>query len=183
MKRLLVMATLAIIAMLPTGCGYQNPQLAARRQAAEVETINGAPVMLHARMWQNRTNELGLQLAFYNQIYNWFQKSELIRLAKTVGAAEYALDGEIIAIDEGLTRGTVRLTVGYALHDLQLGEPIWQVQGQTFSETFFIADNAARTQDNKRQALEKIADDLAESIYMRIHYILRERRKEPGRQP
>jgi hypothetical protein len=180
MKRLLVMATLAVIPLLLIGCGYQNPQLAARRQAAEIEAINGAPVMLHARMWQNRTNELGLQLVFYNQIYNWFQKSELIRLTRTVGEAEYALDGEIIAIDEGLTRGTVRLTVGYALNDLQRGETIWQVQGQTFSETFFIADNAARTQDNKRQALEKIAEDLAESIYMRTRYILRERRQTIG---
>jgi outer membrane lipopolysaccharide assembly protein LptE/RlpB len=180
MKRLLILATIAVTLLLLTGCGYQNTQLAARQQAAEVETVNGAPVMLHARMWRNRTNELGLQLAFYNQIHNWFQRSKLIRLARTMEEAEYTLDGEIIAIDEGLTRGTVRLTVGFTLQDLQRNEPLWQVQAQTFSETFFIADNAARTQDNKREALEKIADDLAESIYMRAHYLIYQHRQPAG---
>jgi hypothetical protein len=176
MKRLLILALLAVTPLLP-GCGYQNPYLAANRQAAEVGDDNGEPVLLHIGMWHNRTNELGLQLAFFNQLNDWFHRSKMVRLSREADEADYSLEGEILSIDEGMTRGTVRLTVGYALYDLRPGEPILQVAGQTFSGTFFIADDAARTRENKRRALEKIAGDLAESIYMRTHYLIGERRR------
>jgi hypothetical protein len=176
MKKLLLVAVLGIAPLLLSGCGYQNSYLAAKRERAELETAIGAPVSLHVAMWSNRTNELGLQLVFFNALSTWFQGSDLIVQAKKSEQADYALDGEVVAINEGLTRGTVLLTVGYGLRDLRSGETVWRVPAQTFSESFFIADNAARTQDNKRQALAKIADDLAESIYMRTLSALRDRR-------
>jgi hypothetical protein len=175
MKRLLVVAILTALSLLLVGCGYQNPYLAAKRDALRLETFTGEPVLLHAAMWDNRTNETGLQLVFYNTLHNWFQNSERIRLTRSTEEAKYTLTGEIVAIDEGLTRGTVRLTVRYGLDDLEDNRTVWQVPRQTFSENFFITGNAAQTQNNKRRALEKIADDLAESIYMRTLHLLRER--------
>lgn len=178
MKKLLVaIAILGIMPLVLPGCGYQNSYLAAKRERAELEAAIGAPVPLHVRIWENRTNELGLQLVFFNALYTWFQSSDLIVLTKKGGQAEYALDGEIIAINEGLTRGTVLLTVGYGLRDLQRGDTVWRVPGQTFSENFFITDDVAQTEGNKRRALENIADDLAESIYMRTLSALRDRRQ------
>jgi hypothetical protein len=175
MKRFLLPALLCLLPLLFAACGYQNPHLAAKREMAALEGAIEAPVVLQAQMWSNRTSELGLQLVFYNSLANWFQKSGRLRLARAQEEADYSIPGEIIAIDEGLTRGTVRLTVGYSLVDLHQGETVWQVPSQTFSESYFIDNSAARTQDNKRRALEKIADDLAESIYMRTLHHLRNR--------
>lgn len=172
MRRLLFLMLLIGLPSWLAACSYQNPYLAARNEAAALETAAGAPVILQVEMWGNRTNELGLQLVFYNSLADWFQKSGRIRLARPQQEADYSIHGEIIAIDEALTRGTVRLTVSYLLRDLNRGETAWQVTSQSFSESFFIDATAAQTQNNKRRALEKIANDLAESIYMRtLHYL------------
>jgi hypothetical protein len=171
--RLLLLTVLVILPSWLAGCGYQNPYFVAKRESAEQKVPLGS--RLHVKMWKNRTSELGLQLDFLNALMTKFQDSNLIVLTTSDSQAEYALDGEIITSNEGLTRGTVLLTVGYGLRDLRKGKMVWQVPAQTFSESFYITEDAARTEDNKRKALDKIASDLAETIYIRTLNAFRNR--------
>ncbi len=178
MKRLMRVAMLGIMPLLFVGCGYQNAYLATQKEMAAMKAEIGSTVPLYLPMWTNRTNELGLQLSFVNALYTLFQSSDLVKLTKTSGQAEYALNGEILSITQGASRGIVLLTVAYNLKDLKSGKMVWQVPGQSFSESYYAdPTNAAKAQTNKRTALETIANDLAESIYMRTLQSIRDSRR------
>lgn len=173
MKRLLLLVLLGVLPVWLAGCGYQNPYLVAKREDAGLKGKAWSPVALHIEMWQNQTNQLGLPLVFYNALSTRFLDSDLVTLTQNDRRADYILDGRISAINEGLTRGTVLLTVGYGLKDLKSGKMVWQVPTQTFSQSFYITDDAASTEDNKQQALDTISDDLARIIYMRAISVFR----------
>ena len=168
-------ALLLILAMI-AACGYRPLS-----KIYELPELNGAePLAIYMPMWGNATNEFGLESRVYNKIADWLQGSEHILLKKKAAEAEYVLTGTIASLDLTTTRGTVRLTVRYSLKNTTTGEMIWPVASNTFSKSYLITGDSFTTDNEREKALDEIADDLGEKIYVRLLNAMTELRKIPA---
>lgn len=155
--------------MIPA-CGYHNPYV--NRQG---ETV--PPRKVYVDVWPNRTNELGLEAQLYRTLISWLKKSKHIQATGDRDSADYLLDGEISAINiPGLSYGlheqavevSVYLTLRYSLREKQTGRILWGKNGVVFEEPVSIETDPVTTRDNKKKALVRICEDLADSIYIRL---------------
>lgn len=153
-------------ALLLAGCGYRPP--------GEIRS-DRPPLKLALSNWQNQTNELAIEAELLQELSRWCSKTSLIRLT---GApeAEYFLNGTIVSLTSlghtySATDQAVELraglTVSYTLTDRQ-GKVIFQEPASILTEDYPLGDDAIRTRDNRRKALDRIFRDLSEEIYMRL---------------
>lgn len=155
---------LATIVLLLAGCGYYNPYLAPGNR----------PLTLHRSMWINHTTELGLDNTLFQAQADWLRKSPLITVSATAERADYSLTGAIERVNypeisfgafrEG-TEGRAELTVSFTLKDSKSGEIVWQ-KTSTRQQTFYMTQNPMQLQANRKAALQEIANDFAEEIYL-----------------
>jgi len=166
-KTLVLMAAAVLLA----ACGYYNPYVA---------RMNAKPVTLHRSMWENRTSELALESVFYRSLSTYLRKTPKIQLKDTDQEAEYSLSGVIESVDypelsysanreASELRAKVRITVRIVRNST--GETVWEKKnysGTETIETFAMDDDPGVLRSNKDKALRKIADDVAEMIYLTI---------------
>lgn len=156
---------LVTIVLLLSGCGYYNPYV----------DHGSRPISLHHSMWPNRTTELGLENTLFQAQSDWLRKSPLITLTDSSSMADYELTGSIdrftypeISFDkyrEG-TQGRAELTVSFAITDKKTGKIVWQRKDRVRKLTFHMSQNPNQLQANRRAALQEIADDFGEEIYL-----------------
>lgn len=167
------MVVLLLILVL-SSCGYSNPYV--------TKVSDNVPAKkLLITTWQNRTNELGLESAYFRLFNSWFKNSSRIKVVFDEEQADLKLTGEISAIDlPGLFYGPseealeikIKLTVRFTLRDVRNNSILWQEKQYVFYEPFLIDPAGERSEFNKQKALLRIGDDIAEIIYLRTHDIV-----------
>ena len=162
--------TLLLLLLPVAGCGYHNPYVPAAGEA-------GLPITLHLAMWENHTNELGLESTIFQTLNSWFRRNPRVRLTQDRAAADFHLRGQILAITlpgSAYTRYDqaqeveATLTVRFTLRKNNPDAVVCQKDGLTLSKFFTLTNDAASTRGNKEKALAAMADDLAEQIYDQV---------------
>jgi hypothetical protein len=150
-----------------SGCGYHNPNLVEKSSTSP-------PINIFVPVWENRTNELGLESLLHNALQNWLMQAHRIELAGDRSAATHILDGTIVSIffpgisyDAEARAQALKavLTVRYSLTDTQTGETLFADDQFILDEKYAIGTNLLQTEANKKTALKVLADDLGEHIY------------------
>ena len=157
-----------------SSCGYTNPYVHNNTQETKTKT-------LHITTWQNRTNELGLESVYFRLFNAWFKKSGRIAVVFDENEADLKLIGEISSInlpglfynslDEALEI-KIKLTVSFALYNTSNNIILWQEKQYVVYEPFLLDPTGEETQYNKKRALIRIGDEIAEIIYLRAHEIV-----------
>ncbi len=158
---------LGFLLVLTYGCGYHNPYAES----------GGRHIRLYHQMWKNRTTEVGLDNTFYQDQSDWLRRSPLISLTDSPASADYELIGSIDrlnlpeisfgAYQEGI-EGRADLTVSFAIKEVKTGKIVWERKSAQRQETFYMTQDPLQLQANRRTALNKIADDFAEEIYLQL---------------
>ena len=171
MRRLTILLLLYItICLTLSGCGYHHP-------LAGGQDYQGSPKTLYIDIWPNRTNEIGLESTIFKSLSSWFRKTPHIKHTQDKEKADFVLQGEIVSINvPGLSYGQFEteleekaiLTVQYSMREAGKDKVTWDMTKEVFEEEYQIENDAARTRNNRKQALAVIADDLSESIYFRM---------------
>ena len=172
---------IAAFVLLMAGCGYYNPYVGHGYKH----------ISLYRSMWTNRTTEIGLDNTMFQAQSDWFRKSPLLTLTESAAAADYELAGSIERIyypeisfgkfREGI-QGRAELMVNFAIKDRKSGKIIWQRKEHTGNQTFRMTQDPIQLQNNKNAALNRIADDFAEEIYLYLINQLMRPDPEPHRE-
>jgi hypothetical protein len=173
-KATLVLSLLLLVAFTFSSCGYSNPYT--RKAPQEIPSKT-----LLITMWENRTNELGLESKYFRLFNAWFKQSSKIAVVFEEDQADLKLTGEISAIDlPGLFYDSfdealeikIKLTVRFTLHDTRNNSILWQERQYIIYEPFILDPLGETTRFNKQRALLRIGDEIGELIYLRTHEIV-----------
>jgi hypothetical protein len=166
---------LLIISFFLTGCGYHNPYI-------EKEDTQKISKNLHITTWDNRTNELGLESVYFRILNAWFKNSSRINVTSIADQADLKLTGEIASIElpglfyddlDEAVEIKIKLAVRFTLRDSISGNVLWQERDYILYEPFIIDPVAEITKQNKKRALLRMGDEIAELIYLRTHEIVK----------
>ncbi len=165
---------LFLIVILLSSCGYTNPY--ARNNSKDTYTKT-----LFITIWQNRTNELGLEFEYFRLFNAWFKNSGRIAVVFDEDDADLKLIGEISSIDlPGLFYNSsdealeikIKLTVSFTLYSTTNNSILWQEKQYVIYEPFLLDPTGEETLYNKKRALLRIGDEIGENIYLRTHEIV-----------
>jgi len=165
---------LFLIVVLLSSCGYTNPY--ARNNSKDTYTKT-----LFITIWQNRTNELGLEFEYFRLFNAWFKNSGRIAVVFDEDDADLKLIGEISSIDlPGLFYNSsdealeikIKLTVSFTLYSTTNNSILWQEKQYVIYEPFLLDPTGEETLYNKKRALLRIGDEIGEIIYLRTHEIV-----------
>ena len=165
---------LFLIVVLLSSCGYTIPY--ARNNSKDTYTKT-----LFITIWQNRTNELGLESEYFRLFNAWFKNSGRIAVVFDEDDADLKLIGEISSIDlPGLFYNSsdealeikIKLTVSFTLYNTTNNSILWQEKQYVIYEPFLLDPTGEETQYNKKRALLRIGDEIGEIIYLRTHEIV-----------
>ncbi|MDF1577341.1 MAG: LPS assembly lipoprotein LptE [Desulfobulbales bacterium] len=165
-----LLSRIFIVVLLVQGCGYHNPYL------AKIERGEPAAVV-YMTVWENRTNELGLENLIFRQTADWLQQSRHLRITRDRSQADYILTGTILSVDYPATAFSItdvastlkaKIRTSYQLTERSTGKTVWRVEETLRQADYPAGGNAVRSQGNKKTALTTIADELGEQIYLRI---------------
>ena len=165
---------LFLIVVLLSSCGYTNPY--ARNNSKDTYTKT-----LFITIWQNRTNELGLEFEYFRLFNAWFKNSGRIAVVFDEDDADLKLIGEISSIDlPGLFYNSsdealeikIKLTVSFTLYNTTNNSILWQEKQYVIYEPFLLDPTGEETLYNKKRALLRIGDEIGEIIYLRTHEIV-----------
>jgi len=156
---------LAFLALCLSGCGYYNPYVAQGSRS----------ITLYHSMWSNHTNEIGLENVLFQAQSDWLRKSPRITLIDSAGGADFELTGTIDRVtypevsfgsyQEGI-QGRAELKVSFAITDKKSGKVVWQCKDRLRTLTFAMTQNPNQLQANRKAALQQIANDYGEEIYL-----------------
>ena len=128
-------------------------------------------------IFENRTSESGLERLITNDVIYEFTRNRKDILAGSVDHAEAVLYGIIHSIGietisrtdpNTSTERSVRLSVDMKLV-VPEGRVIWQVKGINSNEAYnVLPDNKYKTVQNRREAIAKLSQRLAEKVYTRM---------------
>ncbi|MFC1524669.1 LPS assembly lipoprotein LptE [Thermodesulfobacteriota bacterium] len=165
--------TFLVVCLLLHGCGYRNPYLSS-------DDDRGDPVRLHLMYWKNQTNELGLESLIHQKLTTWVIQSKQIKLVASPEEAEMLLQGTILAIeypgntfddiDKARTLKAI-MEFSYVLKDAESKKTLLSKRARR-ETAYAVGKDALFSQSNKKLALQKVADDLSEDIYLRLFYYL-----------
>ena len=165
MKTVCRLFPLIIIACIVAACGYRNPNI-----------YNGPHKNIYITEWKNRTSELGLDSKLYRSLTRWFQKSESISTVRQKEGADLILAGEVVSLElPSLSYGInsitaevkVRLRVRYIVKELTSNKIMLEVADQIWEESYLVSTNSSANMDNESKALDKIIEDMSQSIYQK----------------
>ena len=157
-----------LLLILVSNCGYRFTGSGAFPEGTQKIFI---PIL------DNRTSESGLEKLITNDIIYEFTKNRKDILAGSADNAEAVLHGFIHSIGiETISRNdpntsterSVRLSLDMKLV-IPDGRVIWQVKGINSNEAYIVLpDNKYKTVQNRREALAKLSQRLAEKVYTRM---------------
>ncbi len=160
-----------------TSCGYYNPYVA---------DSDSRPITMSRPLWINNTGEIGLENTMDMSLSNWLRKTKLIHLVDNPAQAQYELTGTLLDINyQEISYGNhllanelrANLRVRFSIIDHSNNKDkkaVWTQKNRTFTETLSVSANPITLQANKKEALAKITNDIAEAIYLHIiNHIMR----------
>jgi len=126
---------------------------------------------------ENRTSETGLEKLITDDLIYEFTRNRKDTLAGNIDDADAVLYGIIHSIGiETISRNdpntsterSVRLSIDMKLV-VPEGRVIWRVKGITADEAYnILPDNKYRTVQNRREAISKLSQRLAEKVFTRM---------------
>ena len=128
-------------------------------------------------MLENRTSESGLEKTITNDLVNEFTRNRKNILAGSIQQADAILYGIIHSIEiETISRNDPNISTERRIRlsvDMRLVVPedriIWRVKEITADEAYSVfPDNKYKTIQNKREAISKLSQRLAEKVYARM---------------
>ena len=130
---------------------------------------------LNIRVFENRTNENGLETRIANDLINQFIRFDSVRIADK-SSADASLTGIIrsvrsvtISHSDATTSAERRIQV---IIDLKLtsaeGTLLWSANAISAYETYEVSLEKAQTDKNKKSALAILSSRVAERIYYRL---------------
>ena len=161
------------------GCGYHNPYTWNLDNSRPTRSI-------YVSVWENRTNEMGLENLLFQKTADQLRQIRFLKITPDEGQADYILSGKVLGVDypassfdasDTAVRLNARVRVGYQLANRASGKTIWQetetIRGESYPVLAIPTDPeystaALRSQSNKMIALEGIAAEVAEHIYLRV---------------
>lgn len=171
-----LLTTLLLTAIFFSGCGYTNPYTLPTDTDGENDRIP-----LYLEMWNDETNLLGYQAVIQRSLVHWLKKSKKFVLVNDRSDTSHILSGAIHYADfPGLSYGTfdraveLRAKVKFSYKLKESENNLIKLEKKAFTKlkSYRVGSSAVATEDNKQSALQEIADDLAEEIYIELSYIL-----------
>ena len=149
------------------GCGYRFQGKA---------QLPGGAQYLYVDIFENRTNQIGLESTVTNAVVFEFTKRSKQAMVSDRGSADIIMKGIIRSVElttavasyrqSGGARG-VSLTL-----DVQMvtpdGKVAWSAVGLTDSDTYVVSEDKFLSQDKQRATLAVVATRIAEKIYNRF---------------
>mgnify|MGYP000282608440 CR=1 FL=1 len=138
--------------------------------------LPGGAQLLYVDIFENRTNQLGLETTVTNAVVFEFMKRGKQSMVSDRESADLVMKGVIRSVelstdvaryrDQGGAR-SVSLTL-----DVQLvapdGRVAWSAVGLTDSDTYVVSEDKFLSQDKQRATLAVVATRIAEKIYNRF---------------
>jgi len=152
-------------------CGYRHPSAAIGKPEAQ------GGIQLYVGIWQNQTNQMGLEADMHRSLIAWLQRNADITITAGKNEADFQLEGEVLEISHPtVTYGTYNpameltatVAVSYRLIDREDGAVLWQQPRTVLSKIYPVGNDVIHARDNRAKALALITDDLAEEIYLKI---------------
>ncbi|MEW6220573.1 MAG: LPS assembly lipoprotein LptE [Thermodesulfobacteriota bacterium] len=155
------------VCLLAAGCGYRHP-------AATM--AGGQHRAIRLPMWQNRSNELGLEATFQRALADWFRKAGWLVVTGSGDPAELELAGSIVklwlpgraygAFDRAEElRAQVTCDVRLLTAD---GRTLWHEPALVMDEPATVGEDAVASRDHRNRALARLASNLAERLGFRV---------------
>ena len=156
--------------LLLQGCGYHNPYTRTSGQDQSDATV-------HMSVWNNRTNEIGLENLIFQKTADWLRQIGSLQITSDPDQAAYLLSGTVLKVSYPATAFNptstattlmARIMVEYKLTDRASGKTIWQTTDTAREQSYPVGKDALFSQSNKNMALEIIAEEIGEHIYLKI---------------
>ena len=173
LKIILTLPVLAVL-LLTCGCGYHSPYAVPDGKALPEAGI-------HLKVWENRTNELGLESTIGQALADWIIQSKHLRIKTSSSDADYELSGILLSTgDSGTSYDAHDLVqilktvihMSFTLKETKTGKIVWTVADLGRETSYSVGPNTVSTRSNKQKALTTLANETAEDIYLRIFYTL-----------
>lgn len=166
LKRTIPLTLPWLFLVLATACGYHFS--GGGKLPGGIQTVN-------IRIFENQSGETGIETLLTNDIVNQFLRFDTVRIVEK-DRAEAILTGTIKSArirtiaHESPGRSTERRIT---LHlDVRLQSPdgrrIWSASDIASGDSFEVAAEKHRTEQNKKSAIANISERLAERIYYRL---------------
>jgi outer membrane lipopolysaccharide assembly protein LptE/RlpB len=164
-SRLLLVALMC--GAVGAGCGYHFQGKA---------QLPGGAQHLFVDIFENRTNQLGLENTVTNAVVFEFTKRSKEALVSDRESADIVMKGIIRAVELTTTVGSYRQSGGARSVSLTLdvqlvtpnGKVAWSAAGLSDSEMYVVSEDKFLSQDKQRAALAVVATRIAEKIYNRF---------------
>jgi len=165
-------ALLLALLMALSACGYSNPYVHNDTAGDKQGTVS-----IFVDMWGNKSSELGFQSYVQQSLVRWLKKSPHFSMARTPEQADYLLSGIIESVHlPGLSYGIfdravelrAEITYSVEVKNIKTGEIVLQRKDADWYESYSAGRNAAALEMNKREALRKVADNIAENVYVNL---------------
>lgn len=170
---------MTLLAVLPAllltyGCGYHSPYATPDSKALPESGI-------HLKVWENRTNELGLESVLGQALADWIIQSKHLRIKTCNSDADYELSGILLSTADSGTSYDVHdlvqtlktvIHMSFTLRETRTGKVVWTVADLARETSYPVGPNTVSTRSNKKKAFAILANETAEDIYMRIFYTL-----------
>ncbi len=158
-------ALLCLLLFLGSGCGYR---FSGEDAPFGIQT-------LHVPILQNRTGETGIETIFTDDLIYEFTRNGAMRLrdAESAGAV---LTGEIDRVSfktishkgyQVALERRVEVSMSLVLRDRN-GKVLWAEEGISSQEEYPVSEDKLTTEYNRREAIKRISDRLAENVYNRL---------------
>jgi hypothetical protein len=156
--------------LIMQACGYHNPYTGSRYQEQ-------ADVAVYISVWDNRTNEMALENLIFQKTADWLRQINSLRITTDPDRADYLLSGTVLGVDypasafsttSTATTLNARIRVEYRLIERGSSKTLWQTTETVRGSGYPVGADALRSQSNKNIALETIATEIGENIYLRL---------------
>jgi hypothetical protein len=161
---------LAALAVMLFGCSY--------RFSPGGEHLDKAVQSIFVDNFANNTDEPYVNNYLRNEFIDQFRKTSRFRLADASGSADAIVKGSIksiaishLAFDKAdrTTEDRAIMAIDLAFEDLKGGKILWSAQNLTDSEAYLVnPGNPAQTNLNKKEALQKLSNKMAERAYRNL---------------
>lgn len=166
MPRFYITGIFIVLCLAAAACGY--------RFSGGGDLPEGVE-KLNIRVFENRTNENGLETRIANDLIYQFMRFDTLRLTDKAKADAF-LTGTIksvrsvtISHESANTSTERRIQVTIALElTSSAGKLLWSDNAISAYETYEISPDKAQTEKNKKSALAKLSGRVAERIYYRL---------------
>jgi hypothetical protein len=157
----------AMICLVFWGCGYRF---------AGSNPLPFGLTQIHIRLLENRSSETGAEVVLTNRLIEEFVRRRQVPVEEEAAAAA-VLSGTLASLSTQATSRQARggaaqrelgITLRMQLKNAQ-GQTLWQDSNISDSETYtVVSGDPSATEQNRRQALDTLAQRLAETVYQRM---------------